>query len=89
MASVLFFSVIGCTVFIAWRNRGDPISAVMLAYVTFYLVFCSFNATIDQYENMALFPVAVALILNQNRTLHETAVMAPAQLGCVDVSLPS
>ena len=87
--SLLFFAVIGCTAFIAWRNRDNPLSAVMLAYLTFYLVFCLFNTTIDQYENMALFPVAVALILHQNRALREAAGTASAQVGAADVSLSS
>jgi len=87
VASLLLFAVMGVTCLIAWRNRTDQLSAVMLAYLTFYLVFCLFNTTIDQFENIALFPVAVALILHQNRTLQEAAGMAPAQLGAVDASL--
>jgi hypothetical protein len=69
VASLLLFSVIGVTAAIAWRNRADGTSAVMLSYMTFYLVVCAFNTTFDQYENFALLPVAIALILHQNRVL--------------------
>ena len=50
----------------------------MLAYLTFYLVFCLFNTNIDAFENQALFAVAVALILHQNRTHQEEATASAA-----------
>jgi len=89
VASLLLFAVFGVTVSIAWRNRRDQASTAMLAYLTFYLVFCLFNTNIDQFENQALFIVVVALILHQNRTLQEAAGMAPAQLRAVDASRSS
>ena len=78
VASLLFFSIVGLTGAIAWRNRRDGTSAVMFSYLVFYLVVCSFNTTIDQYENVALLPVAVALILHQNRVLRADTVASVA-----------
>lgn len=83
VASLLFFAIIGFAGAMAWRNRRDRPSAVMLAYLTFYLVFCFFNTNIDAFENVALFAVAVALILHQNRTLRH-ADGAPALPEVVD-----
>jgi len=89
VATLLLFAIMGFTGLVAWRSRDDPLSAVTLAYLTFYLVFCLFNTTIDTFENIALFPVAVALILHQNRTLQDAAIVAPARLAAVDVSASS
>jgi O-Antigen ligase len=87
VASLLFLVIIGLAGSIAWRNRRDQLSAVMLAYLTFYLVFCLFNTNIYSLENVALLFVAVALILHQNRTLQ--ADTAPARLEAVDASASS
>jgi hypothetical protein len=70
VASSLFFAMVGSAGVIAWRNRRDPTSTIMLSYLTFYLVVCLFNTTIDTYENMALLPVTIAMILHQNRALR-------------------
>ncbi len=81
VASLLLFSVFGVSVSIAWRNRRDQTSTAMLAYLTFYLVFCLFNTNIDQFENQALLSVAVAMILHQNRSLQEASAGAGATPG--------
>jgi hypothetical protein len=69
IASVLYFSIIAVTLIIAWRNRRDRLSSVMLAYLVFYVVMCLFNANIDLTDNVAMFFVPVALVLHQNRVL--------------------
>lgn len=81
ISSLLMFAIMGVAAAIGWRNRADPLSTVMLAYLTFYLVFCLFNTTIDQFENFVLFPTAVALLLYQNRVLQEE--QSPAALPAV------
>ena len=86
VASLMLFAIMGFTGLVGWRNRGDSLSAVGLAYLTFYLVFCLFNTNIDQLENLALFGVAVGVILHQNRTLQEAADMAPTPLETVGVA---
>jgi hypothetical protein len=69
IASLLYFAVLAMALFIAGKNRRDSTSAVMLAYLAFYLVFCLFNTNIDQYENQALLAVTLGLILHQNRVI--------------------
>jgi len=73
VATGLFLSVIALALIIAWRNRRDALSAVMLSYLSFYVVFCAFNTNIDVNQNVALFVVAVALVLYRNLVLHEEA----------------
>jgi len=73
IASLLYFAIIGVSALIAWRNRRDRLSAVMLAYLTFYVVMCLFNANIDLVENVAMFFVPIALILHENRELSLAA----------------
>jgi O-antigen ligase len=85
VASALFFAVIVLAFAIAWRNRSDRTSTFMLSYLTFYLTFCALNANIDLRENQALFAVAVALILHQNRVLQEAATESPPVLGTTSV----
>ena len=84
VASLLLFAVMGGSLAIAWKNRRDPPSAVMLAYLTFYLTFSLFNTTIDQLENLALFGVAAGFILHRNRVLHGVgAASAPRETAAV------
>lgn len=87
IGSALFFAVLGITIAIGWRNRREQASAFCLSYLTFYLVFCFFNANIDLRENQALFAVVVAMILYQNRTLQE-ADTKPLEVSDVTASLP-
>ena len=56
----------GAAIYIAWRNRRDRLSGVMLAYLVFYLSFCLLNANIDLPENVSLFFVCVAIVLHRN-----------------------
>ena len=85
IASLLFFAIVALSALIAWRNRRDETSAVCLSYLTFYLVFSLFNAEIDLLETQALFAVAIAIILHQNRVLEDDDASLP-QLGAVHVS---
>lgn len=83
IASGLFFAIIGVTLWIAWKNRGDRLSALMASYLVFYLTFCLFNPNIDNRENVALFCISVALVLdaNRNRTPLEDSARQPGA-GC-------
>jgi hypothetical protein len=67
IASLLYFAIIGFSVFLAWRNRSDRLSSVLLAYLVFYFTFCLLNANVDLRENVSLFFITVALVLHQNR----------------------
>jgi len=69
IAAGLYFAIIGASLFLAWRNRGDHLSAFMLSYLVFYLTFCLLNANIDLRENVSLFYIAVALVLYGNSRL--------------------
>lgn len=78
IASALYFVIIGATLLIAWRNRHDRLSSVMLAYLIFYLTFCLLNANIDLRENVSLFFIGVALVLHGNR--ERLLLVEPAPL---------
>lgn len=67
VATVLYLAPIAVVLWLGWRNRSDRQSSVMLAYLTFFLVFCLLNANIDSIENVALLYVPMALILDANR----------------------
>lgn len=69
VATALYLAPVAVVVVLAWRNRTEPQSSVMLAYLTFYLVFCLFNTNIDSVENVALLYVSMALVLDVNRRL--------------------
>ncbi len=77
IASLIYFVIILAVLALAWRNRRDHLSSVMLAYLTFYLVMCLFNANIDLPENVALFFLPVAIVLHQNRQLQNAGVAQP------------
>lgn len=63
-------AILAATVRIAWRHRGrDRMSAVMLACLSFYLVFNLFNTTITNPWNIMLLAVPVGIILNRNDAL--------------------
>ena len=78
IASGLYFAIIGICLFLAWRNRRDRLSSVMLAYLVFYLTFCLLNANIDLRENVSLFFITVAIVLHQNRERALLLKPAPA-----------
>lgn len=68
----LFAGMIVATARIGWRNRrDDPMSAVMLAYLSFYLVYCLFNTNLLNTNNVVMLILPVALILARNATLAE------------------
>ena len=69
VASLIYFVIIVAVLALAWRNRRDPLSSVMFAYLIFYLVMCLFNANIDLPENVAFFFLPIAIILHQHRQL--------------------
>ncbi len=55
---------------IAWRNRArGRLSAVMLACLAFYLLFCLFNTNIMNPWNIMLLAVPAGLILHENDDL--------------------
>lgn len=83
--SAFYFAIIALSLAIGWRNRRDNLSSVMLAYLTFYLVMCLFNANIDLPENIALFFLPVALIVYQNRKLYLSRASRTAQ-GAVEAA---
>ena len=62
---------------IAWRNRVDRMSAVMLACLVFYLVFCLFNTNILNVWNIMLLAVPAGLILDRHSALAEQASPEP------------
>jgi O-antigen ligase len=67
-----FAAIIVTVVRIAWRNRSaDRMSAVMLAYFVFYLLFCLLNTSIVNQWNILLLAVPVGLILKRNADLLE------------------
>jgi len=51
---------------IAWRNRADRMSAVMLACLVFYLLFCLFNTNILNVWNIMLLAVPAGVILDRS-----------------------
>jgi hypothetical protein len=73
VSSLIYFAIIISALVIAWLNRRHRLSAVMLAYLTFYLVMCLLNANIDLPENIALFFLPVALILFENERVRMAA----------------
>jgi O-antigen ligase len=80
----LFASIIIATARIGWGNRrSDPMSAVMLAYLAFYLLFCLFNTNLLNISNIALLSLPVALILWRNARLAAEA--SGEQPSMVDV----
>ena len=87
IAAGLYFAIIGASLFLAWRNRRDHLSAFMLSYLVFYLTFCLLNANIDLRENVSLFYIAVALVLYGNSRLALTAERAPASRALLPTSL--
>jgi O-antigen ligase len=67
---------------IGWRNRqADPVSAVMLAYLVFYLVFCFFNTNLLNINNVALLILPIALILARNAALTEAPDSAASPIA--------
>jgi O-antigen ligase len=65
-----FAGLVVATARIGWRNRRDRVSAVMLAYLAFYLIFCLFNTNLLSLDNVMLLIVAAGVILAQNAALQ-------------------
>jgi O-antigen ligase len=88
IASGLYFAIMGVTLLIAWKNRSDRLSALMAAYLVFYLTFCLFNPNIDNRENVALFCISVALVLhaNRDRTPLEDSARQP-RVSCLESAM--
>ena len=73
----LFMALVATTARIAWRNRRrDRMSAVMLAYLAFYLIFCLFNTSLLNTNNSFLLMVPIAVILSCNAALAASAKAA-------------
>lgn len=73
-----FAAIIVTTVRIGWRNRNaDPMSAVMLAYFVFYLVFNLFNTNFINQWNVLLLAVPVGAILSRNAGLQGVTEQQP------------
>jgi len=78
VATLLFLALIAVSMWISWRNRAHRLSAVMLSYLVFYVVFCLFNTNIESPENYAFFAVCIGLILHDNRrSAEELATPTP------------
>lgn len=74
LGSILFIGMIAATARIGWRNRrDDPMSAVMLAYLAFYLLFCLFNTILLYANNVVLLCIPIAVILTRNAALVQEA----------------
>jgi O-antigen ligase len=85
----LFAGMIVATARIGWRNRRDDhMSAVMLAYFAFYLLFCLFNTNLLNTNNVVLLILPVALILARNATLAEEASVAEPSVAGVGLDRP-
>lgn len=66
-----FAAIIVATARIGWRNRmADRMSAVMLAYFAFYLIFCLFNTEFINQWNILLLAVPVGVLLSRNAALE-------------------
>jgi len=89
VAFALFAGMIVTTARIGWRNRrDDPMSAVMLALLAFYLLFCLFNTSLLNINNVVLLILPVALILGRNATLAEEASAAEPSVAGVGLDRP-
>ncbi len=67
---------------IAWRNRkADRISAVMLAYLAFYLIFNLFNTNLMNQWNVLLLAVPAGVILQQNALLQTASLPQEAAMA--------
>ena len=69
VATGLYLAPVTVVFVLAWRNRAERQSSVMLAYLSFYMMFCLLNTNIDSIENVALLYVPMALVLDVNRRL--------------------
>jgi hypothetical protein len=69
VATGLYLAPVAVVFVLAWRNRAERQSSVMLAYLSFYMMFCLLNTNIDSIENVALLYVPMALVLDVNRRL--------------------
>ncbi|MEZ5125362.1 MAG: O-antigen ligase family protein [Thermoleophilia bacterium] len=67
----LVFALIVAAARLGWKNRhASRLSAVMLSYLAFYLAFCLFNTNFDAIENIVLFAIPVALLVDADRSLR-------------------
>ena len=85
----LVAGMIVTTARVGWRNRRDDLmSAVMLAYFAFYLLFCLFNTNLLNINNVVLLILPIALILARNATLTEEASVADPSVTGVGLDRP-
>lgn len=63
----LLFALVSCVFWVGWSmRRRSKLGSTMTTYLVFYMTFCLFNTTFDTVENIALFALAVALVLHAN-----------------------
>lgn len=55
---------------IGFQNRKDPISYQMLLSVSFYALFCSFNANFLVKGNVLILVLCISILLYRNKILH-------------------
>jgi len=68
-----FAGIILTTARIGWRNRrADRMSAVMLACLAFFLIYCLFNTNFLNLNSVLFLILPVALILACNAALAES-----------------
>jgi hypothetical protein len=63
----LLFALVACVLAAGWAARRDKIGLSVTVYLVFYLAFCLFNRNFESLENISMFAIAVALVLDANR----------------------
>jgi O-antigen ligase len=91
IAFAFFMGMIASAVAVAWAGRRDRASAVMLAYLAYYLVFCLFNTSLLNANNILLLILPLAMILSRNALLRSeqeepAALPLPLKKGLLPAS---
>ena len=77
----LLFALVACVMVAGWVARRDRIGLSMTVYLVFYLAFCLFNRNFESLENISMFAIAVALVLDANRRRQGTQGPDEAESG--------
>jgi len=68
----LLFALVAVIMAAGWTvRRHSRLGLAMTVYLVFYLAFCLFNGNFESLENISLFAIAVALVLDANRERQE------------------